>query len=85
MGAPSHTINYGLETYRYAAAVTKSDATVLNATGALYVGGAGDLTVTMAADGADVVIEAVPVGTVLRISVTKVKAATTASKIVALW
>ena len=68
-----------------AAAVTKSDSTVLTTTRALYVGGAGNLTVTMAGSGSDVVIEDVPAGSLLPIRVTKVKAATTATKIVALW
>lgn len=68
-----------------AVAVTKSDSTVLTTTRALYVGGAGNLTVTMAGSGADVVFEDVLAGSLLPLRVTKVKAATTATKIVALW
>ena len=66
-----------------AAAVAKSDSTVLDTTRALYIGGAGDLVVTMA-KGGDVTFKAVPAGSVLPIRVTKVKAATTATDIVAL-
>ena len=69
----------------YAAAVTKSDDTVLTTTRALYVGGAGDLSVVMAGDGATVVFEDIPAGSLIPIRVTKVKAATTATLIVALW
>ena len=66
-----------------AVAVTKSDSTVLNSV-ALYVGTSGNLTVTMAGGGADVVFKNVPSGTFLPIAVTKVKAATTAADILAI-
>ena len=65
-------------------AVTPSDATVLQTTKALYIGGAGNVAVTMAGDGATVTFIAPPVGTILPIAVTKVRAATTATNIVAL-
>jgi hypothetical protein len=69
---------------RYAVAVTPSDATVLNTTKALYVGGLGNVAVTMAGGG-DVTFNAVPVGTILPIAVTKVLATgTTATLITAL-
>ncbi len=66
-----------------AAAVTKSDATILTAC-ALFVGVGGDLTVTMASSGDDIVFKNVPNGTFMPILVTKVKAATTATDILAL-
>lgn len=69
------------------AAVTPSDSVSLSGgvTRYVYVGGAGNLAVTMS-DGSDVVFTAVPVGTVLNIRVSKVKATgTTASNIVALF
>jgi len=66
-----------------AVAVTKSDSTVLNSV-ALYVGTSGDLTVTMAGGGIDVVFKNVQSGTFLPIAVTKVKAATTAADILAI-
>ena len=65
------------------AAVTPSDSTVLTGVRALYVGTGGDVIV----DGAsttNVTFKAVPSGTVLPITVTKVCAATGASNIVAL-
>lgn len=69
-----------------AAAVTPSDSTALsNATSGLYIGGAGDVAVTMVS-GNTVTFKAVPVGTVLKVSVTKVMATnTTATNIVALY
>lgn len=70
----------------YAAAVTKSDATVLPATRGLYIGGAGDVAVSMAADDSSVTFTAVPAGTVLPVRVKKVlSTGTTATTIVALW
>jgi len=66
-----------------AAIVTKSDSTILNGV-ALYIGVGGDLTVTMAGGGNDVEFKNVPSGTFLPIAVTKVKAATTATDILAI-
>jgi hypothetical protein len=65
------------------AAVTKSDVTVLAATRSLYVGVIGNLTLT-GVDGVDYVLTNVAVG-YHPLSVTKVKAATTADEIVALY
>lgn len=68
-----------------AAAVTEHDANPLsNTSRALYIGGAGDVTVTML-DGNDVEFVGVPAGTILPIRVTHVKTATTATDIVALF
>lgn len=67
-----------------AAAVTKSDVTDLGRTRAIWVGGTGNLVATMA-DGTDVTFTAVPAGSWLWIQVQKVKAATTATNIVALY
>lgn len=67
-----------------AVAVTKSDSTVLSTTRALYVGGAGDVAVTMR-DGSVVTFSAVPAGTFLPLRVTKVMSTnTTATLILAL-
>lgn len=67
-----------------AAAVTKSDATVLPTTRALYIGVAGDVVVTMAGGATPITFKAAPVG-ILPIQVTKVLAATTATDILALY
>lgn len=69
-----------------AAAVTPSDsADLADVTQALYVGGAGALAVVMQG-GQTVTFSAVPVGTVLDIRVSRVKATgTTATLIIALW
>lgn len=67
-----------------AVAVTKSDTTDLGRTRAVWVGGAGNLVVTMA-DGNDATFTAVPAGSWLGIQVQKVKNATTATNIVALY
>lgn len=65
-------------------AVTPSDSVVFVRTIGLYVGGAGNLTVSNAS-GAKVTFEAVPVGTVLNIEAVQVWATgTTATNIVGL-
>lgn len=69
-----------------AAAVTPNDVAILDPISrALYVGGAGDLAVTMR-DGTSVTFTAVPAGTLLPLRVQSVMSTgTTASSIVALW
>lgn len=67
-----------------AAAVTPGAGALSDTTRALYVGGAGNMTVTMAGNAASVTFTAVPAGTTLPIAVTHVTAAT-ATSIVALW
>ena len=66
-----------------ALAVTPSDSTVLANVRGLYVGGTGDVAVTMLG-GAAVTFATVPAGTVLPIRVSHVMAATTATNIVAI-
>ena len=66
-------------------AVTKSDSTVLAVTRALWVGGAGDLSLVFADGGSAVTIAGVPAGTLVPVQVTKVMDATTATSIVALY
>jgi hypothetical protein len=69
-----------------AAAVTKSDTTELGPTRALYIGGAGNVAVMMQGDDAAVTFTAVPVGTILPISVRRVMSTdTTATNIVAIY
>ena len=87
MSAPNQKIDNHVDPAEYAAAVTKSDSTVLNPVPrALYIGSGGDVVVTMAADGTDVTFSNVPTGTKLPVRVSKVKATgTTASSIVALY
>jgi hypothetical protein len=65
------------------AAVAKSDATVLVGVLALYVGTGGDVVVTDAG-AVDCTYKNVPSGTTLMVQAVKVKAATTASDIVAM-
>jgi S-formylglutathione hydrolase FrmB len=65
-------------------AVTKSDTTELASTAGLYVGGGGTLVVTMN-DGNDVTFVGALAGVIYPYQVTKVKAATTATSIVALY
>lgn len=71
----------------FAAVVTPSDTVDLAfVSRALYVGGAGNITVIMAGDGSTVLFSAVPAGLVLPIRVNRVKATgTTATLIVAMW
>jgi hypothetical protein len=74
-----------LSPFRKGVAVVKSDATVLPGTSGLYVGGAGDVAVRWV-DGGTTTISAVPVGSVLDISVDQVlSTGTTATLILALY
>lgn len=67
-----------------AVAVTPSDVTILETTRALYVGGTGNINVTMA-DGQTVLFTAVPVG-IFPVQVSQVlSTSTTATNIVALY
>lgn len=70
-----------------AAAITPSDSVSLTFfTRAIYVGGAGDISVNMSDTGSAVVFKAVPVGSILPIRVSQVLATnTTASLLIALW
>lgn len=66
--------------------VTPSDANVYSVPVMLYIGGAGNVTVTPASGGADVVFTAPPVGSVLPLRVQAVKATgTTATLMIALY
>lgn len=64
-------------------AVTKSDTTVFTPSCALFVGGAGDVVVTTA-KGNSLTFTGVTAGSILPITCTQVKAATTATNIVRL-
>lgn len=69
-----------------ARAVTKSDATLLPTTRGLYIGGAGDVAVTMASGQTPVVFAGALAGSILTIQVTQVlSTSTTATSIVALY
>lgn len=68
--------------YEGAVAVTPSDATVIEGK-AIYVGGAGNVTVTTVS-GAVVTFTAPPVGSIIPIAFTRVMSATTATALVAL-
>lgn len=70
-------------TYGSALAITPSDTTQV-AFSAIYVGGAGDVVVTMEAGGTAVTFKAPPVGTILPVRVVKVNAATTATLLIGL-
>jgi S1-C subfamily serine protease len=68
-----------------AVAVVPSDSTVLDKTRAIYVGGAGNITVTMA-DGGDATFAAIGAGIIHQLGVIKIKATgTTATSILALY
>jgi len=71
---------------RSAAAVTPNDGTDLSfVTRFLFVGGAGNLTVTMA-DGVDCTFTGVAASTTLKVQAKRVKSTgTTATNIVAMW
>lgn len=63
--------------------VTKSDATVYNPPlRMLWVGGTGDVAVTMIGDTTAVTLAAVPAGTMLNVCVTKVMATNTTATLI---
>lgn len=64
--------------------VTKSDTTTIGGCRALYVGTTGDLVIDTAGD-TNVMFKAWPAGAILPLTVLRVKAATTAADIVALY
>ncbi len=66
-----------------AAAVVPSDSTVLEVTRGLYIGGSGDIAATMQ-DGGSVTFVGLLAGVIYPLAVIKVKAASTATNIVAL-
>jgi hypothetical protein len=68
-----------------ARAVVPSDTTTLGGAEALWVGGAGALTLDFQDGATNVVISGIPAGTLLPLSPLKVKAASTATLIVALY
>lgn len=70
-----------------AIAITTNDATDIENTRGIYVGGAGDVKVTLygMASGTFVVFSAVPAGTVLPIQAKRVWTASTATLMLALY
>lgn len=72
-------------TYSSALAVTPSDTTRINCR-AIYVGGAGNVTITPVPGGTAVVFTAPPVGSILPLELNEglINAATTATLLVAL-
>lgn len=79
------TPGFGDETVITARAVTPSDTTNIGGCRGLWVGGAGALTLDFADGATNIVFSGVPAGTLLPIAPAKVKAATTATLIVALY
>jgi len=78
-------MSYTSDPGKFAAAVTPSDVTVLTPTRALWIGGAGNITVKMLGDGATVLFSNLPVG-IFPIQVIQVlSTGTTATAITALW
>lgn len=80
---------FAISSFVLGAAVTPSDSAQLaDAAHGLYVGGGGDLTVVFSADATmtPITFKAVPVGTVLPVSVIQVRATgTLATNIIALY
>jgi hypothetical protein len=68
-----------------ARAVTPSDTTTIGGCRGLWVGGTGALTLDFADGQNNVVISAIPAGTLLPIAPLRVKVATTATLIVTLY
>ncbi|MCJ8334611.1 MAG: hypothetical protein MJH10_10260 [Epibacterium sp.] len=68
-----------------AAAVTAADSDLAQTTRAIYIGGAGDIEVYMAGDTTAITFVGLQAGTVLPIRVDQIRAASTATNIIALW
>lgn len=68
-----------------AASVTPADTDLPNVARGLYVGGAGDVVVYMVGSTTEVTFAGVTAGSILPIRVSQVRAATSATNIVALW
>lgn len=86
MAAPTHSIFDHSNPAAFAAAVSKSDSTVLDPVPrAFYIGGDGNVVATMAGDGTDVTFTGLVAGMILPIRATKIKNSTTATAIVALY
>jgi len=79
--ATSGAVNPGAD----AVAITPADADLGIRTRAVYVGTGGDLVVKMAASGNIVTFPNVVAGSLLPLRVTQIRAATSASNIVAVW
>lgn len=70
---------------QFAAEITPADSDLATTARALYVGGAGDVVVYMVGSTTAITFAGVAAGTILPIRVDQVRAATTATDIVALW
>lgn len=69
-----------------AVAITPSDATDLTGIKQIYVGGAGNLAVRLTRDpSTTITFIAPPVGSILKLNVTRVMAATTATNLIGLY
>lgn len=81
-----HNMRDATHPYNHAFPITPSNTVDLQQeTRAIYVGGAGNLNVTLT-DGIGVQFQAVPVGTILPISARRVAAVgTTATYLIGLW
>jgi len=66
---------YLANAYRRAFTIVPHDTNVITQpVHALYIGGVGDITLRLAGDTADVVLKAVPIGTLLMVSPKLIKA-----------
>ncbi len=69
----------------FALAITPADSDLAKVTRQIYVGGTGNLAVTMLGGGI-VIFPTIPAGTILRIRASQIRStSTTATNIVAMW
>lgn len=82
----AHRVTEVNNTYRNAVVLTKDDSNDLATwSRALYIGGTGNINV-VTAEGATVLFTALPVGTILPISIKRLlSTSTTATLVVAMW
>lgn len=78
-------LGFGEQAASTARVVTPSDTTGIGGCRGLWVGGAGNLTLDFPDGATNILMSGVPAGTLLPIAPLRVKAATTATLIIALY
>lgn len=76
---------YNSDPARNAVAITPADADLADYPAALFIGTTGNVTVDLVDSGSNITFKNVPSGSILPISVKRVRAATTAADIIGIY